>query len=115
MHNYSYANYLASPHWTQLRQKAVRYYRYRCAVCGTDWRSRGRRLDVHHYSYRRNGQLIFNRERLSDLCCLCEWHHPKGSLSKAQLRAWRRHYLLKKLLRWLAWLPFRLLWQACRR
>ncbi len=111
----SYSDYLSSPHWARLRQKAAHHYDYRCAVCGLDWRKRGRRLDVHHYSYRRHGQSILARERLTDLCCLCEWHHPKGPFSKAHVRAWRREYLLRKFLGWLMILPFRLLWRACVR
>ena len=59
-HNLSYAAYLKTPHWRELRQRKVAAEK-ECYICGA---TSG--LEVHHMSYKRVGA-----ERLSDLCLLC--------------------------------------------
>lgn len=66
-----YVEYLRSPAWRQLRQRALEAAGYRCQRCGiSKWSSV---LEVHHLTYDR-----FKRERLSDLMVLCERCHQKA-------------------------------------
>lgn len=61
-----YAQYLATPHWQELRRKALERDHRRCRVCNKG----GVTLDVHHTTYERRGE-----ERLSDLVTLCRPCH----------------------------------------
>ena len=96
-----YQAYLSSAHWQEFRNKAHIYYRYRCAVCGTDWRKRSY-LAVHHLHYRTLGH-----ESLSDVRLLCSAHHPKGTFPAEYIRMWRNSYLFGKVMKWVLLLPAR--------
>lgn len=63
----SYASYLRSDHWRQMRAKALSYYGDSCCLCDAK-----QRLEVHHRSYARLG-----RERMADLTVLCRSCHAK--------------------------------------
>lgn len=97
----SYAAYLQSDHWKSFREKARAYYGRRCAVCNLDYVRKRKALHVHHYKYWGvDRSSLLGREKMSDVCCLCEDHHPKGSLSKEAVRAYRKNYRFRR--RWAA-------------
>lgn len=60
-----YASYLRTPHWQDLRYRALLAAEHRCQSC-----NRGSQLDVHHRTYERLGE-----ERLADLTVLCRSCH----------------------------------------
>jgi hypothetical protein len=63
-----YQDYLATPHWQDVRHRALAYADHRCQLCG-----RGKvELHVHHNTYERLGA-----ERASDVVVLCAEHHAK--------------------------------------
>lgn len=57
----NYHDYINSAAWKKKRQLALKIHGDKCKICGT-----GRRLQVHHKTYKRLG-----RERISDLQILC--------------------------------------------
>jgi hypothetical protein len=61
-----YAEYLKTPHWQRLRERALVSAGYRCQVCNSGQGP----LNVHHRTYERRG-----RELPSDLIVLCEKCH----------------------------------------
>jgi len=68
-----YLLYLQSPKWKALREKVIKRYKGKCAVCGQPG------SETHHINYRRLG-----RERLYQLLWLCAdchdaWHQKLGS------------------------------------
>lgn len=99
-----YKRYLASRHWKQTRKEALAYHGRRCAVCGTT-----RRLQVHHLTYERLGH-----ELMTDFKILCKAHHPKGAFSAGQIASWRHDLIFLRVLEWLLFLPFRLVWWLLR-
>ncbi len=107
MESRDYQEYLHSEWWLHFRQRAIDYYGHRCKVCGLDWKTAGRRLDIHHYRYWKNGESILGREKLSDVCLLCEKHHPQGAYSREQVFHDRIWYLCWKTVL----LPLRLLFR----
>jgi 5-methylcytosine-specific restriction endonuclease McrA len=62
----AYQDYLHTPEWRALRERALEQAEYRCQLCG----AKGR-LELHHRNYHRNR----GRERASDLTVLCRTCH----------------------------------------
>lgn len=63
----SYRDYLASPEWARVRERAIARAGGRCELCGMRPGPRnGVSLHVHHATYAR-----FGREHLDDLAVLC--------------------------------------------
>ncbi len=62
----NYRAYIRSEAWRRKTRKVHQRSGYRCERCGAS----GRRLEVHHKTYRRLG-----RERMSDLIDLCDQCH----------------------------------------
>ena len=63
-----YEEYLACDHWKAIRQEALEWYGFRCALC---YRPQPPNiLHVHHRTYERVGE-----EDLADLTVLCERCH----------------------------------------
>jgi 5-methylcytosine-specific restriction endonuclease McrA len=69
-HSLRYRLYLRSPMWRMRRRLWILQARGRCQDCGRWW---GRRLTIHHLTYRRLGH-----ERRKDIRVLC-WrcHHAR--------------------------------------
>ena len=65
----TYADYLASPHWADLRQRyfASKLYKGRCFSCRET-----KAIELHHRTYARLG-----REYLGDMVALCHACHQK--------------------------------------
>lgn len=63
-----YAEYLQTPHWQEVRKKALRRAGGRCQLCNKN----GTVLDVHHRTYERRGQ-----EYAADVIVLCRDCHSK--------------------------------------
>ena len=61
----SYQEYLETPEWKSLRNKALERDGHRCRVCNSD-----RQLDVHHRTYQR-----CRNENVEDLTTLCRPCH----------------------------------------
>lgn len=61
----NYTDYLKSPHWKAIRQKALKRAGYKCQLC-----SETKNLQVHHNTYERLGC-----EYLTDLTVLCNKCH----------------------------------------
>jgi len=61
---YSYADYLKSGHWTDLRKRFFRSGLQKHCFCSN------RRVQLHHRTYCRLG-----REFLNDLVAMCDTHH----------------------------------------
>lgn len=61
----TYAEYLRSPHWQEVRKEALKRANYRCQVCNAD-----KPLDVHHRTYERLGS-----ELDADVIALCRDCH----------------------------------------
>jgi len=61
----SYQEYLQSPHWQEVRKRALERAGHRCSVC-----SRKSDLNVHHNTYENLG-----RERDEDVTVLCRECH----------------------------------------
>lgn len=90
-----------SPAARAKRQEAKPYFKYRCAVCGYDYRKKGKRLEAHHLRYYWNGKCILGKEVIwRDFRCLCEEHHSKGKLTLHQIQMWRSSYRWRKRTKW---------------
>jgi hypothetical protein len=63
-----YQKYLRSNHWKILKNEALNYYGYCCALCGTE-----ENLNVHHRNYKNLNKEIINK----DLIVLCRECHKK--------------------------------------
>jgi hypothetical protein len=64
----SYADYLASPRWTELKRSALEQAERRCQLCDGN-----KRLQVHHRSYKRIG----TNNEWRDLVVLCKRCHVR--------------------------------------
>lgn len=62
-----YEEYLQSPHWHAVRDRALAYAEHKCQLCYS-----AKDLQVHHRTYERVG-----KERPSDLTVLCKACHEK--------------------------------------
>lgn len=62
-----YQEYLNSPHWKEIRLKALRRAGNRCQLCSST-----NNLNVHHNTYKNKGH-----EDLNDLVVLCRKCHSK--------------------------------------
>lgn len=62
-----YKEYLQTPHWKQVREKALLFYGKKCHLCGSK-----KQLNVHHNNYEN-----LYRETLSDVVVLCKACHEK--------------------------------------
>lgn len=65
---FNYKEYLTSPHWKQVRKKAIERSGGRCMLCNTNTQS----LHVHHRTYERLGH-----EEPMDVIVLCATHHAQ--------------------------------------
>lgn len=79
----SYADYLQSDHWRQVRSLALERADYRCQICNSKFR-----LDAHHRTYERIGAEF--PEDVTVLCHDCHGRHhiparPDGSFMEAPL------------------------------
>ncbi len=108
--------YYRTRHWAEFSKAIKEKHGNCCAVCGTDWqRKRGVRLQVHHFRYRDGeGRSLDFREGEDDVTCLCSRHHRKGAYGPDRVRRDRRWYLAGKFVRWVLFLPFRLLGNLVR-
>jgi len=61
-----YSDFLSTPEWQELRQKAFERDKFKCQGCGTEYN-----LQVHHLEYSRNRL----KEKLSNLVTLCSDCH----------------------------------------
>lgn len=69
----SYQAYLQSRTWQSLRARALRRFRFRCAICA----SPGPGLEVHHREYPPH----WGEERMADLTVLCPTCHDLYSFA----------------------------------
>ncbi len=74
-----YLTYINSAAWRDRRQRALRLAGYRCRVCGE-----GKRLQVHHVTYKNLGN-----EADDDLTVLC-WYCHLWATWAIRLRRWWR-------------------------
>lgn len=75
----SYADYLASDLWKQIRLKVLRRDNWRCCACGQ------RAWEVHHRHYKPEAMLGDNLNPLHSICPQCHRHievYPDGSKVK---------------------------------
>ena len=80
----SYAQYLASSRWTELRSQVLVYFGWKCFCCG------GRATQVHHQRYHKNDLTGKRRKYLKAICGTCHdaiefsWiERKKGNLQQA--------------------------------
>lgn len=64
----SYRDYLNTPHWREMRKRALKSSGYKCQLCNNFDKT----LDVHHRTYERRGE-----EYIKDLIVLCRPCHSK--------------------------------------
>jgi hypothetical protein len=109
----------SGPLWKEFRQRALAYYKYRCAVCGFDYVRRGfgkYQLQVDHRTYRdKKGDFVFGKESLAQVRLLCPDHHGKGISSDAAIGEYRKSFRWLKAILWLSALPWKVLKFALRR
>lgn len=67
MNKDEYAQYLKTPHWATVRDRALAYAEQRCQLCYSS-----KDVQVHHRTYDRLGH-----ERPADLTVLCKACHEK--------------------------------------
>ena len=82
--NITYNQYLQTRHWKDTRKRFYKskLCKHKCSSCGSTYK-----LNLHHKTYKRIG-----KERLSDLCLLCEECHKKVhnlSRNRKKLNLWK--------------------------
>ena len=60
-----YSEYLRTDHWARIRQRTLRYWENRCAICYSQ-----DNLQIHHRTYSRRGH-----EQDNDVVALCSYCH----------------------------------------
>jgi hypothetical protein len=73
MKSAEYLAYLRSPQWQDFREEALAHYGRKCHWCDS-----GRRLQVHHLTYRRLGH-----EHISDVRVMCAKCHREADQVRA--------------------------------
>mgnify|MGYP003349376232 len=83
----SYAEYLASSMWRELRNKVLSHFRWKCFCCG------GIATQVHHQRYHRNDLTGKRKKYLKAICGTCHeaieftWRsNEKNDLLKANAK-----------------------------
>lgn len=63
----NYKSFLNTPYWQAVRQKVLKKWNYKCALCSSN-----ENLNIHHRSYENKGRELVNQ---NDLICLCNNCH----------------------------------------